>query len=123
MLLSLFFILGGLIEPFELISPKVYKYLSACGFFLQAIFFSKLFWYKNTVQWNDKGIIIRIKSFFGKSLKFDKIKAIELNEKKLIVTKIDGQKVLIDLKEIPDSDTKKLNDIMVENTIANHGRR
>tara|TARA_R110002111_G_C5682193_1_gene343883 strand:- start:21 stop:440 length:420 start_codon:yes stop_codon:yes gene_type:complete len=118
--LSLIFIFIGLIEPFEFENEKIYKYISATGFFLQAIYFSKLFWYKNTVQWNDKGIVIRIKSFLGKSLRFDEIKATELNGEILTLTKYDGKIITIDLNEFVESDTQKLNEIMIKNTIANN---
>lgn len=118
-LLSLIFILVGFFEPFEFENPKIYKYLSVAGYLLQSLYFSKLFWYKNTVQWNDKGIVIKIKSFFGKSLRFDEIKATELNKKTLILTKTDERKITIDLSEFLDSDTQKLNEIMIKNTITN----
>ena len=119
-LLSLIFILVGFFEPFEFENPKIYKYLSVTGYLLQSLYFSKLFWYKNTVQWNDKGIVIRIKSFLGKSLRFDEIKATELNEKILTLNKTDGRKITVDLNEFSNSDTQKLNEIMIKNTIANN---
>ena len=114
------FIVIGITEPFEFENEKIYKYISATGFLLQAIYFSKLFWYKNTVQWNNKGIVIRIKSFLGKSLRFDQIKATELNGKILTLTKSDGKTITFDLNEFAESDTQKLNEIMIENTIANN---
>ncbi|MBT3547952.1 MAG: hypothetical protein HN487_09730 [Flavobacterium sp.] len=116
---SLVFILVGIFEPFEFENEKTYKYISSFGFFLQAIYFSKLFWHKNTVQWNKKGATIRINSFMGRSLSFDQIRKTELIEKKLIVTKNDGKTVTFDLNEILESDTKKLNQIIIKNTIAN----
>ncbi|WP_150452662.1 hypothetical protein [Arenibacter lacus] len=119
-ILSLIFIVIGIVEPFEFENEKIYKYISATGFLSQAIYFSKLFWYKNTVQWNNKGIIIRIKSFLGKSLRFDEIKATELNGKILTLTKSDGKIITLDLNEFAESDTQKLNEIMIENTIANN---
>jgi hypothetical protein len=119
-ILSLIFIVIGIAEPFEFENEKIYKYISATGFLLQAIYFSKLFWYKNTVQWNNKGIVIRIKSFLGKSLRFDQIKATELNGKILTLTKSDGKTITLDLNEFAESGTQKLNEIMIENTIANN---
>lgn len=117
-LLSLFLIF---IEelPIEFENPKIYKYLRTSGFLLQAIYWSKLFWFKNTIQWNKKGAVIRINSFMGKSLSFDQIKKTELNENKLIITKSGGEIVIFDLNEIAESDTQKLNEIIVKNTIAN----
>ncbi len=119
-ILSLVFIIIGGFELIEFENPKVNKIISAIGFFLQAIYFSRLFWYKNTVQWNNKGIVIRVKSFFGKSLRFDEIKATELNGKILTLTKTNGKKIILELNEFSESDTHKLNEIMIKNTIANN---
>ena len=107
--------------PIELENPKAYSYIRASGFFLQAIYWSKLFWFKNTVQWNKKGAVIRINSIMGKSLSFDQIKKTELNENKLIVTKTNGEIITFDLNEIAESDRQKLNEIIIKNTIANNG--
>ena len=106
--------------PIELENPKAYSYIRASGFFLQAIYWSKLFWFKNTVQWNKKGAVIRINSFMEKSLSFDQIKKTELNENKLIVTKTSGEIITFDLNEIAESDRQKLNEIIIKNTIANN---
>lgn len=89
-ILSLIFIFIVQIEPFEFENKKIYKYISSCGFLLQALYFSRMFWFKNYIQWNKKGAVIRINSFTGKSLRFDKIKATKLNEKEMILTKTDG---------------------------------
>ena len=120
LILSLIFILGGTFELFEFENPKLNKRISAVGFFLQVIYFSKMFWYKNYAQWNKKGAVVRINSFLGKTLRFDEIKTTELNEKKLIITKFSGNKITFDLNEIEESDTQKLNEIIIKNTIANN---
>ena len=119
-ILSLVFIITGGFKLIEFTNPKVNKIIYATGFFLQAIYFSRLFWHKNTVQWNDKGIVIRIKSFLGKSLRFDEIKATELNGRILTLTKYNGKTITIDLNDFAESDTQRLNEIMVKNTIANN---
>ncbi len=119
LILSVIFLLVGIFEfiPFE--NPKINKGISGIGFLLQALFFSRMFWYKNYVQWNKKGATIRINSILGKSIMFDNIKGTELNEKKLIITQKNGKKFMFDLNEIAESDTQKLNEIIVKNTIAN----
>ena len=119
LILSIIFLLVGIFEfiPFE--NPKINKKISGVGFLLQALYFSRMFWFKNYIQWNKKGAVIRINSFMGKSLSFDEIKKTELNEKKLTLTKVNGKKITFDLKEIAKSDTQKLNEIIVKNTIAN----
>ena len=119
LILSIIFLLVGIFEfiPFE--NPKINKKISGVGFLLQALYFSRMFWFKNYIQWNKKGAVIRINSFMGKSLSFDEIKKTELNEKKLTITKVNEKKITFDLKEISESDTQKLNEIIVKNTIAN----
>ena len=120
LILSLVFILAGTFEFFDFENPKLNKRISAIGFFLQVIYFSKMFWHKNYVQWNKKGAVIRINSWSGKSLSFEQIKKTELIEKKLIITKDSGNTVTFDLNDIAESDTQKLNEIIVKNTIANN---
>ena len=119
LILSLVFIITGGFELIEFENQKVNKIISAIGFFLQAIYFSRNLWYKNYVQWNKKGANIRINSFWGKSLNFEDIKATELNERKLKITKFNGNNVTIDLNEIAEFDSQKLNEIIIKNTIAN----
>jgi hypothetical protein len=116
---SIIFLLFGIFEfiPFE--NPKINEKIRAVGFLLQVIYFSRMFWFKNYIQWNKKGAVIKINSFIGKSLSFDEIKTTELNEKKLTITKVNGKIITFDLKEISESDTQKLNEIIVKNTIAN----
>ena len=119
LILALIFILIGSLEVFEFEDPKMNNWISAVGFFLQVIYFTRIFWYKNYFQWNKKAAYIRINSFVGKTLKFDEIKTTELNENKLTITKINGKKVTFDLNDIAESDTQKLNEVVVKNTIAN----
>ncbi|WP_437370992.1 hypothetical protein [Maribacter litoralis] len=119
LIISLIFILIGSFELIEFENPKLNKSISAIGFFLQVIYFSKMFWYKNYVQWNKKGVIVRINSFMGKTLRFDEIIKTELIEKKLIITKENGTTVTFDLNKITKSDQQKLNEIIVKNTITN----
>ena len=118
--LSLIFILVGFFELFEFENPKLNKRISAIGFFLQLVYFSKMFWYKNYVQWNKKGAIVRVNSWISKSLNFDQIKKTELIQNTLIITKNNGDTVTFDLNEINEADSQKLNEILVKNTIANN---
>lgn len=120
LILSIIFIVGGTFELFQFENAKSNKWMSIVGFFLQAIYFSKMFWYENYVQWNKKGALIKINSFMGKSLIFNEIKTIELNDKKLKITKINDSTVIFDLNDITESDTQKLNEILIKNTIVNY---
>ncbi|MCA0154545.1 hypothetical protein [Winogradskyella vincentii] len=120
LILSIIFLLVGIFEfiPFE--NPKINKGISGIGFLLQALFFSRMFWYKNYVEWNKKGVTIRINSFLGKSIMFENIKKTELDDQKLVITQRNGKIFTFDLKEIAESDSKKLNEIIIKNTIANN---
>lgn len=108
------FIVSGSFDLFE--NPNTNKAVTIVGFLFQMIYFSRMFWYRNYVQWNKKGIFIQVNSWSGKSLSFDQIKKTELIEKKLIINKGNGNKVSFDLNEISKSDTQKLNEIIVKNT-------
>ncbi|MBA6154729.1 hypothetical protein [Gelidibacter maritimus] len=117
-LIGLFLIINGAFDFIEFTNPKMNKYLNAIGYLLVFGFSTQMFWYQNYVQWNKRGILIRIKSFFGKNIKFKEIKSTELNDKKLIITETYGNKIEIDLSHIIESDIEKLINIINKNTIA-----
>lgn len=119
LLLSILCLLVGIFEliPFE--NPTINKGITGIGFLLQALFFSRMFWFKNYVQWNKKGAIIKINAWIGKSLRFEEISTTELIGKKLVITKNNGNTVTFDLTEIVESDIQKLKKIFLTNTIAN----
>ena len=119
LILSVICFIIGIFEPIEYSNKDLNKYFLKSGFLLQVLYFSKMFWYKNYVQWNKKGANIRVNSFWGKSLSFDQIKTTELNKKTLTITKNNGNKITLDLNEIAESDSQKLNEIIIKNTIAN----
>lgn len=62
---------------------------------------------------------IRIKSFLGKSVRFDEISAIDRGENDITITKANGKKVVIDLSDIEESDSQRLFEIIKENTASN----
>lgn len=119
-ILSVICFIIGIFEPIEFSNKDLNKHFLKSGFLLQALYFSKIFWYKNYVQWNKKGANIRVNSFLGKSLSFDQVKTTELNAKKLTITKNNGNKIILDLNEISESDSQKLNEIIIRNTITNN---
>jgi hypothetical protein len=111
-LISLFCIIFGVFEIIEFENPKINKRISAIGYLSQAIFFSRMFWFKNYVQWNKKGIVIRIKSFFGKSISFENIKNSKLENNILTIYENNGKNYNFDLTEIDEKDSKKLSEII-----------
>lgn len=117
-IISVILILIGSFELIQFENPKIIKRIGAVGFGLFAVHASKMFWYKNYVQWNKKGALIKIDTFMGTTLNFNQIKKTELIEKKLIITKFNGNQVTFDMHTIASTDTQKLNDIIVKNTVA-----
>ncbi|MBS9767446.1 MAG: hypothetical protein KGV44_07890 [Flavobacteriaceae bacterium] len=93
-------------------NPELNRMIMAIGFLLQLIFYSRMFWYKNYMQWNKKGAVLKINSFFGKTLNFSEIQTTNLIDKKLIITKFNGQKTTFDLENIVEEDREKLNKII-----------
>jgi len=114
--ISLVFILTGFFELIDFGIPVVNQWLIITGFFIHAVFLSKLFWHKNVVQWNKKGVVIRIKSYFGRSLRFSDIESTQLNDQKLKITTKSGKLFLFDLSEFSDSDSLKLINILANRT-------
>ncbi|REH46349.1 hypothetical protein C7448_10819 [Tenacibaculum gallaicum] len=55
--------------------------------FSLAIYFSKVFWYKNYVRYNKLGMLIKIQSFTGKQINFSELAKVELTENSLIIYK------------------------------------
>ena len=118
MFIGLFLIINGAFDFIEFTNSKTNKYLNAIGYLIIAAISSQMFWYQNYVQWNKRGILIKIKSFFGKNIKFQEIKSSQLTDKKLIITETYGNKIEVDLSHITAPDAEKLFDIINKNTIA-----
>jgi hypothetical protein len=114
MIISISCIIIGTLRlmPFENII--INKYISGFGFLSQAIIHSRMFWYKNYMQWNKNGIVIRIKSFFGVNLSFEDIKSVSFENKILSLT-THYKTHQIDLNDINDTDCKKLVSILEDN--------
>jgi hypothetical protein len=73
-----------------------------------------MFWFKNYVQWNKKGLVIRINSFWGKSIAFEDIKNTRLENNVLTIYKNNGESYDFDLKGIDENDSKRLNNLILE---------
>ena len=77
---------------------------------LLVLYFSRLYWYKNTIQWNRKGCVIRIKPyrFIGKTLPFARIKAVEKKGAILYLTLTKSKMIAFDLNHIREEDQERL---------------
>ena len=50
------------------------------GFLFQVLFFGRMFVYKNYVQWNKKGIYVKVNRFIGINFSFEEIKSIDYGD-------------------------------------------
>ncbi|AEH02685.1 hypothetical protein [Lacinutrix sp. 5H-3-7-4] len=119
-LIGLFLIINGVFDFIEFKNPKTHKYLNTLGYVIVFGFSTQMFWYKNYIQWNNRGMLIKIKSFLGKNIKFKEIISSELTNKKLILKTVYGNKIEFDLSEIVESDSKKLHEIIRKKMLANN---
>lgn len=78
-----------------------YKKLISQEYFVTLIMFSI----------TKKGIMIRVKPFFGKLISFDNVERTELENQVLTIYKNDGTTYDFNMKNIDENDTKKLNEI------------
>jgi len=116
--MGLFFIINGVFDFIEFENPNTNKYLNAIGYLIIFVFSTQMFWYQNYVQWNRRGMLIRIKSFLGKNIRFKEIISSELTNKKLILKTIYGNTIEFDVSEVVDADSKKLHEIIQKNILA-----
>lgn len=108
----LFFVLHfiGLIFMEE--QPDWSRWAGIFGYLLMTVFLARMFLFKNYVQWNKKGIIIKVDSFVGKSIAFQEVRRFDLRDDQLEIIKTDGRSVLIDLKAIEPAHVKRLYGIL-----------
>jgi len=113
--LSVLLVIVGIMEDIPIIHPEANQYLILAGVLIQAVLLSRMFWYKNYVQWTKENILIRVKSLVGTSLRFAEIQSMDWGPAQLRIVKSDGKSVLIDLNGIRESDTARLKGILKEN--------
>lgn len=92
--------------------------ISALGHFLIAFNFTKLFWYKNIIQYNKIGGTIKINSFFGKSFKFKEVKEVFLIDNNLSIINSNNKNTLINLAGISQKDIDKIITLFNEHLIS-----
>ena len=119
LIISAILLILGIFEPFEFISPEIYDKILPAGFLLQIIYTSRIFWYKNYVQWNKLGMTLKINSFFGKHYSFDQISGVEMNTDTLTITKTNGTKTAYNIAGMEKRDALQLQHLILERTSTN----
>ncbi|SEC53051.1 hypothetical protein SAMN04489761_3243 [Tenacibaculum sp. MAR_2009_124] len=116
--LSLIFIIIGIFGFFYDENNKWNSAIIALGNTTQAVFYSKYLWYKNAVQYNKRGMVIKIKSFWGKSLNYHQLKDIELSDSEFIISRYEMDDLVFNISNIQKKDIVKLYNIL-KNIIDN----
>ncbi|MEJ1221612.1 hypothetical protein [Sediminicola sp. 1XM1-17] len=83
------------------------------GYVFFGLHFSKMFWHKNYVEWNKTKIVYKIKTRFGKTVRFNQVGGVVLKNNTLFLTMTDGALLEIDLEGIFPEDQAKLQEIFV----------
>ena len=113
---SIIFLFIGIFEIPIFNNSRFNELLIKIGFLFQVLFFGRMFVYKNYVQWNKKGIYIKVNRFLGINLNYEDIKSLDYQYDAIIVKKNNSKEVSIDLKGIDASDALKLFEILKKNS-------
>ncbi len=109
-------ILIGIFHPFSSITEAQYMWLKALGYLLMIFQFGKRFILPNYVGWNSLGINIKIRSFLGKSFKFEDIRSVSQSDKKLQLRQKNGDYTELDLAKVKKKDVGRLIGIITEHS-------
>ncbi|SHF01341.1 hypothetical protein SAMN05444278_1158 [Psychroflexus salarius] len=90
--------------------------ITSLGFLILIIMLSKRFWYKNYVEYNKLGIVIKLNLITDKTIKFNEIDKITINDDNLIVELESERKFEFKIMDLDESDINKLLRILVENS-------
>ena len=104
------------LEVFNNFDPRIEKYSNVIAYFILMLIFSKMFWFKNYVQWNKKGIMIKLNNSWGKNYRFEEISNVNLENNQLIISKFNGQRNNFNLQNIDRESINKLINILKTNT-------
>ncbi|WP_426095546.1 hypothetical protein [Flavobacterium sp. DSR2-3-3] len=116
MIISLVLILIGSFEIIDFEYKRTNKILASIGFFTQALYFSKMFWYKNYVEWNKLGMNIKINRIISKSIKFDNVKKLEVDNYNFKIIQKCGREKIFEIHNIDSNDLEKLLKIIKQNS-------
>jgi hypothetical protein len=109
-------LLFSIFELIEFDNPLWKKGLSFVAFAIPVILGTRMFWYKNYVRWNNKGMYVKINSLFGNTFNFEDVKSSTLKENVLSINKFSEKVVIIDLGLVIERDCARLFEIIEEHT-------
>lgn len=110
---SVLFLLN-LLELLHIESPVWRKIVNVFPFLMMFIYYSKMFWFRNFVEWNKRGIMIKVNNFWGKTFNFSDVKNFHIENKVLEIIKEDSTKKYINLDGICPDSIQKLEKILAK---------
>ena len=114
-LLAFLSIVFGFFEIIAFTNPEINKKVSALGYILITIYFSKMFWFRNYVEWNKLGMNIKLNKWISKSISFDEVSEVILTDSTLTIIEKSGFKKNFQIDTINSEDVAKLIRIINEN--------
>ena len=114
---SIIFLFIGIFEIPIFNNSRFNELLIKIGFLFQVLFFGRMFVYKNYVQWNKKGIYVKVNCFIGINFSFEEIKSIDYGDNLILIKKHNNKEIVINLSNIQSIDSLNLFEIIRINSI------
>lgn len=112
LIISIILVLIGLTGFFTDENSKWNSKILFLGSLLQSIYFLKDVWYKNYIRYNKLGMVIKIHSFWGKSINYQELKDIELTDNKFVILRHENDDLVFNISTIQKNDIVKLYNIL-----------
>lgn len=117
MILSALFTILSLFDVFDFLGEQNVKLITAVCYLVIAYEVGvRQFFYRNHVQWNKRGINIRVNEFWGKNFSFSRIRKVLYAEDEYTVITSVGSRKTINLQGIDTESKSKLLNILRSHT-------
>ena len=113
-LLMLSIAAGCMLVGYGIIPGYENNLIISLGFLILIVLLSKRFWYKNYVEYNKLGIVIKLHLIKGKTIKFKEIN--QIKDQTLKVSLSTNKEVKFKLRSIKEADKDQLIRLLVENS-------
>ena len=102
----------GYFEIVEFKNEAINRIFISLGFLCQILFLSKMFWYKNYVEWNKLGMNVKLNCWVTKYVSFNNVETVKLNNENLIIVQKSGIDKIFNIRKIHINDLHKLVNII-----------
>jgi hypothetical protein len=119
--LAILLLVLKLIDISNIIGSAWNTRLMSIGFLILAFILGKTMVFRNYFGWSNRDLTIRINSFSGTNIKFNKIKETILEKKTLTLKSFDGTQDLFNLSDVVEDDIERIRKILLKYTVTNNG--